>query len=57
MKIKIFSCNNITPEGLAATEKEINTFLAERHIVDIKINSICDNFGLVFLYTVLYKED
>lgn len=56
MKIKNFICRSICEKGLAEIEKEVNDFIAQHHVDDIKITSTTNNFGnIVVIYTVLYR--
>lgn len=57
MKIKEFACRDCTDEGLKAVELEVNAFTTTHNTIDIKVNTISNNFGFVILYTVLYKEE
>ena len=57
MKIKNFVCKNVNQDGLDIIEKEINSFTTTHDVIDIKISSVCNNFGFAVVYSVLYKED
>lgn len=54
-KIKTFtSCVN--KEELERIETEVNTFTSTHDVEDIIVNTPCNKYGVVIVYTVIYKE-
>lgn len=56
MKIKTFVCNRTNEEGLKAIDNEINSFIINHDVKDIKITSIANNFGSGVIYAVIYND-
>lgn len=56
-KVEIFMCNQINSDNLKTIEREINNFTATHDVIDIKVNTVGNQYGAIVIYTVCYKED
>ena len=57
MKIKNFICHQINSKGLKIIEDEVNDFTTTHEVMDVKVSILCNQFGSVVIYTVIYKGE
>lgn len=57
MKIKNFSYYNINDENLKKAETEVNSFTQSHDVIDIKVSSLCNQFGSAIIYTIIYEGE